>query len=102
MDTPNSSLRPGQTAHIIIRGETLKDVLHLPRQAVFMRDGKPVVFVRTGRTFESKPVKIKHSLESQVVVEGLPEGTEVALVDPEGSARASSGASSSAPAGGKQ
>jgi multidrug efflux pump subunit AcrA (membrane-fusion protein) len=102
MDTPNSSLRPGQTAHIIIRGETLKDVLHLPRQAVYMRDGKPVVFVRTGRTFESKPVKIKHSLESQVVVEGLPEGTEVALVDPEGSARSSAGSSPSAPAGGKQ
>jgi HlyD family secretion protein len=102
MDTPNSTLRPGQTAHIVIRGETLKDVLHLPRQAVYMRDGKPVVFVRTGRTFESKPVKIKHSLESQVVIEGLPEGTEVALVDPEGSARPSTGASSSAPPGGKQ
>jgi HlyD family secretion protein len=102
MDTPNSSLRPGQTAHIVIRGETLKDVLHLPRQAVYMRDGKPVVFVRSGRTFESKPVKIKHSLESQVVVEGLTEGTEVALVDPEGSGRTSTGASAPAPAGGKQ
>ncbi|MFZ0819585.1 MAG: HlyD family efflux transporter periplasmic adaptor subunit [Candidatus Acidiferrales bacterium] len=102
MDTPNSSLRPGQTAHIVIRGETLKDVLHLPRQAIFMRDGKPVVFVRAGRSFESKPVKIKHSLESQLVVEGLTEGTEVALVDPEGSARPSTGASSSTPAGGKQ
>jgi len=104
MDTPNSSLRPGLSAHIIIRGETLRDVLHLPRQAVFMRNGKPVVFVRSGRTFESKPVKIKHSLESQVVVEGLAEGTEVALVDPElaGQRPSSSGASSSAPAGGKQ
>ncbi len=102
MDDQDSSLRPGQTAHIIIRGETLRDVLHLPRQAVFMRDGKPVVFVRAGRTFESKPVQIKHSLESQIVVEGISEGTEVALVDPEGSTRPSSGSSSSAPSGGKQ
>jgi HlyD family secretion protein len=99
MDGQNASLRPGQTAHIIIRGETLRDVLHLPRQAVFMRDGKPVVFVRSGRTFESRPVKIKHSLESLVVVEGITEGTEVALVDPEGSAPR---ASTSAPIGGKQ
>jgi HlyD family secretion protein len=97
MDSQNPSLRPGLTAQIIIRGETLKNVLHLPRQAVFMRDGKPVVFVRAGRTFESKPVKIKHSMESQVVVEGITEGTEVALVDPEGT-----GQKSSSPAGGKQ
>jgi multidrug efflux pump subunit AcrA (membrane-fusion protein) len=102
MDGQNPSFRPGQTAKIIIRGETLKNVLHVPRQAVFMRDGKPVVFVRVGRTFESKAVKIKHSMESQIVLEGVTEGTEVALVDPElAGQRPSSGAGSSASAGGK-
>ena len=104
MDAQNSSMRPGQTAQIVIRGETLKNVLHIPRQAVFMRNGKPVVFVRAGRTFESKPIQIKHSMESQIVVDGISEGTEVALVDPEAAGPKSSSTSttSTAPASGKR
>jgi HlyD family secretion protein len=102
MDALNPTFRPGQTAQIIIRGETLKNVLHLPRQAVFMRNGKPVVFVRAGRTFESKPVQIKHSMESLVVLEGVTEGTEVAMVDPELAGQQSSSGAGAAPAGGKQ
>ena len=104
MDSQNSSMRPGQTAQIVIRGETLKNVLHIPRQAVFMRNGKPVVFVRAGRTFESKPIQIKHSMESQIVVDGISEGTEVALVDPEaaGPKSSSTGITSTAPASGKR
>lgn len=103
LDQPDPTLRPGQTTHVIVQGAQLKGVLYLPRQALFIRAGKPVVFARTGKGFESRSVTIKHMSESQVVIEDLPEGTEVALVNPEAAAAAPSpaGAASGAKAGGK-
>ena len=83
MDQPDARLRPGQTTQVIVQGEHLQNVLFLPRPALFIHEGKPVVFAKVGRGFESRPVTIKHMTESQVVIEGLTEGTEVALVNPE-------------------
>jgi HlyD family secretion protein len=82
----DANLRPGLTAQIIVLGQPLKSVLYLPRQAVFMRAGKPVVYLRAGRSFEPHVVNIKHLTESKAVIEGLPEGQEVALVNPEAGA----------------
>ena len=39
------------TARVLVRGETLKDVQHLPRQVLFEKGGKPVVYVRKGTGF---------------------------------------------------
>lgn len=83
LDQPDPRLRPGQTTQVIVKGEQLKKVLYLPRQALFIQQGKPVVFAKAGRGFEPHSVTIKHMTESQVVVEGINEGTEVALVNPE-------------------
>jgi len=83
LDQPDPRLRPGQTTKVIIQGAQLKGVLYLPRQALFVRAGKPAVFAKTGKGFEPRVVTIKHMSESQVVIEDLPEGTEVALVNPE-------------------
>jgi len=103
LDQPDPRLRPGQTTQVIVQGAQLKGVLYLPRQALFIRAGKPIIFARAGRGFEPRPVTIKHMSESQVVIEDLPEGTEVALVNPEAAASAppAAGASSGAKAGGK-
>jgi hypothetical protein len=88
---------------VIVQGAQLKGVLYLARQALFIRNGKPVVFARAGKGFEPRDVTIKHRSESQVVIEDVPEGTEVALVNPEAAASAPSAAGSSpaAKAGGK-
>jgi len=79
----DARIRPGVTAQVIIAGDQVKEALHLPRQALFEKDGKPLVYVKSGNRFESREVKIKYRSESQVVVDGLSEGTEVALVNPE-------------------
>jgi hypothetical protein len=42
-----------------------------------------VVYLKRGSTFEAHAVKIDRRTESQAVVEGVNEGTEVALVNPE-------------------
>ena len=62
-----------------------------------VRDGKPVVYVKHGDHFEATAPKIKLQTENRTIVENLPEGTEVALVDPEAQHKKQpQGASSSA------
>jgi multidrug efflux pump subunit AcrA (membrane-fusion protein) len=76
-------IRPGVTAQVVIAGDQVKDALYLPRQALFEKDRKHLVYVKRGDRFEAHEVKIKYRDESQVVIEGLEEGAEVALVNPD-------------------
>jgi HlyD family secretion protein len=99
LDQLDARLRPGQTTQVTVQGAQLKGVLYLPRQALFIRNGKPVVFARAGKGFEPRDVTIKHMSESQVVIEGIPEGTEVALVNPEAAASAPGAAAAPKAAG---
>ncbi len=98
---PDGRLKAGSSARVVIDGRTIPDALHVPRQAVFEKNGKTHVFVKIGDRFEQRPVKIAQRTESRVVVEGLPEGTEVALVDPTATTRgATTGSSAPMPSGG--
>lgn len=83
IDKPDPRLRAGQSALVIIAGEQVRDALFLPRQALFNKDGKPVLYLKSGGHFEPHEVKVTHRTESQVTVDGLKEGDEVALVNPE-------------------
>ncbi|HKY21650.1 MAG TPA: HlyD family efflux transporter periplasmic adaptor subunit [Vicinamibacterales bacterium] len=75
-------LRPGLTTQVRVTGAPIKAAHFLPRQALFEQGGKPVVFVRQGRSFEPREVKVSHSTETHIVVTNLPVGTEVALRNP--------------------
>jgi multidrug resistance efflux pump len=75
-------LRPGLTAQLVILGDEKKNVLYIPRQALFMNDGKRVVYVKKGTGFEPREVKVESEGESRAAIEGLNAGTEVALIDP--------------------
>jgi len=83
LDKPDARLRAGVTADVVVIGQDLKGALLLPRQAVFEQDGKLVAYVPAGRGFEPREVRVKQRSESFVAVEGLAEGTTVALVNPE-------------------
>jgi RND family efflux transporter MFP subunit len=83
MDSNGREIPPGVTAQVIIVGEQLRDALFLPRQAIFEKDNKPIVYLLVGDTFQPREVKITKRTESKVAIEGLKEGDEVALVNPE-------------------
>jgi hypothetical protein len=83
LDRPDPRLRPGMSVDLQLAGASVENVLHVPRQAVFDRNGKPVVYVRAGDRFEPREVKPTHRSETRVAMEGVEEGTEVALVNPE-------------------
>ncbi len=91
-----AEMRPGTSAQVLVRGTQIKDQLYVPNQCVFDKDGKLVVYVKHGDNFEATEAKIKFRTENRVALENLPEGTEVALVNPEKSAMQEKGASSAA------
>jgi multidrug efflux pump subunit AcrA (membrane-fusion protein) len=80
--TSDPRLRAGFTAQVEVVGDALRDVLYVPRQAVFMNNGKRIVYVIKGNDFEAREIKITTETESQAVVEGLSDGTKIALVNP--------------------
>lgn len=81
-DKPDPRLRAGASARLVIEGKEITNALHVPRQAVFAKNGKNHVFAKVGERFEEREVKVTQRTESRVVLEGLPEGVEIALVDP--------------------
>jgi len=75
-------LHPGLTTQIVVLGDKKKNVVYVPRQALFLKDGKRVAYVEKGGAFEGQVVKITAESESRAAVEGLKAGAEVALLDP--------------------
>ncbi len=88
-EAPDPLLKAGSSARLVIAGTEVADALHIPRQAVFEKNGKNYVFERQGNRFERRDVKVEQRTESRLVISGLAEGTEVALVDPTAAAKAS-------------
>jgi multidrug efflux pump subunit AcrA (membrane-fusion protein) len=82
LDRVDARLRPGVTAVVTVTAPPLENVLHVPREAVFEVDGKPVVYARKGREFVAHPVKLRFRNETRAVIEEIDSGTEVALVNP--------------------
>jgi HlyD family secretion protein len=75
-------MRPGLTGRIFINGDPRKDVVYAPRQALFLKENKRIVYVRKGSNFEPHEVKIEAENESRAAIEGIRAGTEIALIDP--------------------
>lgn len=94
-DKPDPRLRAGVSTRVTLDGKELRDAIHIPRQAVFDKSGKNYVFVKVGEHFEQRDVKVEQRTESRVVISGVSEGTEIALVDP--TARAATAGSPASP-----
>ena len=61
----------------------MKDVVHVPLDAVFEKDGKTFCYVMGGsRPEERKVVVGRSSMDYAEVVQGLADGEKVALFDP--------------------
>jgi HlyD family secretion protein len=97
LSSTDPRMRPGLTAHVSINSDPRKNVLYVPRQALFLKDNQRVVYVRSGGNFDTHEVKIEAESESRAAIEGIDSGTEIALVDPTAPRRTSN---PSAPPGG--
>jgi multidrug efflux pump subunit AcrA (membrane-fusion protein) len=95
-DQLDARMRGGSSARVTIEGNDIPNALTVPRQAIFQKGGKTHAFVKVDSRFEQREVKVVHRTESRAAVEGLDEGTEIALLDP--TVAASATRSTSAPA----
>lgn len=78
-------LRPNVGAEVTILVEKLENVIKVPLDGVFRKDGKPVVNVLSWRGARIRPVKLGTVGSDWVVVtDGLSEGDRVLLTLPEG------------------
>ena len=85
-----AELRPEMTARLEILVGERPDVLLVPVNAIFERDGVSVAYVLRGRRVESRLVELGEANEFDVeVIAGLREGERISLSDT-GAADASS------------
>jgi hypothetical protein len=76
-------LRPGLLADVEIQVEKLTDVVHVPAQAVFQKNGQYLVYVQNKGKFEPRPVQlVKQSESTMVIASGVQPGEIVAMADP--------------------
>ena len=82
LDQASPELRPGMSSNLVITAETLDNVLWVPSQALFERDGRSFVYLKTANGFTPRDVTLVKRSESQAVLTGVNEGDAVALSNP--------------------
>lgn len=76
-------IRPGMTAVARIATGRVADVMLVPADAIFQRDGAPVVYRLSGSRFEERPVGVARRGREQAIVErGVAAGDRVATRRP--------------------
>ena len=77
-------LRPGLLADVEIIVDKVQNVVNVPIQAVFEKDGKPVVYLKVGNRFESREIKpLKRSENVMIISSGVKPGDTIAMANPD-------------------
>jgi len=81
--TDQTRMKPGHRVQAVLLLDEREDVLSVPRQAVFEKEGKKIVYVRREGRFEPTEVTTGPSTLGRMMIEdGLSEGDRIALRDP--------------------
>ncbi len=81
--TDTRVMKPGARVTATLQIENRARAFAVPRQALFEKEGKRLVYRKHGDRFDAVPVQIASSSAGRVVVtSGLAESDELALVDP--------------------
>ena len=77
-------MRPGMTAVARIATQRVPDVVLAPAEAIFQRDGAPVVYKLAGSIFVETPVTIRKRGKEQAIVDaGVAPGDRLATRRPQ-------------------
>jgi multidrug efflux pump subunit AcrA (membrane-fusion protein) len=81
--TDPAIMKPGQRVRAVLVLDAQSEALSVPRNAVFEKNGKKIVYRRSGRGFDPVEIKLGPAAVGRVVVEsGISEGDVIALRDP--------------------
>jgi len=76
-------MKPGTRVRAVLDVENRANAFAIPRQALFEKEGKKIVYRKHGSKYDAVPVEISSSTAGRVVVtKGLAQGDELALIDP--------------------
>ncbi|MGH9457042.1 MAG: efflux RND transporter periplasmic adaptor subunit [Thermoanaerobaculia bacterium] len=76
-------MKPGARVRATITLEKSESAISIPRQAIFEKNGKRIVWVRRGEEFEPVEVELgSTSIGAALVTKGLAEGDVIALEEP--------------------
>jgi HlyD family secretion protein len=79
----DARLRPGMNGVARVAVGRMPNVLLVPAEAVFLVDGRAVVYRLEGRTLVAAPVEVaKRNKEQAAIVKGLKEGDRISLTKP--------------------
>lgn len=82
LDEPGKRLRPGMNASSDFVISRIANAVSVPAKALFTDQGKPIVYVRNDKGYERRKVQLRARNPDDVAIEGIAEGTAVALVEP--------------------
>lgn len=81
--TDRKLMKPGARVRATLEVENQANAFAIPRQALFEKEGKKLVYRKKAKAFEAVEVTIGSSSAGRVVVtKGLDKGDEIALEDP--------------------
>jgi HlyD family secretion protein len=81
--TDPSIMKPGARVRAVLEIENRSNVFSIPRQALFEKEGKKLVYRKRSGRFEALPVEIASSTPGRIVVtKGLAKGDQLAMRDP--------------------
>ena len=83
VEKPDTTLRPGMTTGNAVQTFTVKNVLHVPLEAVLTEQGVPIVYRRTGGSVTKQEVERGAMNDEEVIIDrGLTADDEVLLSAP--------------------
>jgi HlyD family secretion protein len=81
--TNTKTMKPGARVRAVLEVENLANAFAIPRQALFEKEGKKLVYRRRDGSFQPVEVEVSSSSAGRIVVtKGLEKGDELALQDP--------------------
>ena len=83
IEEPDPTLRPGMAGKMDVVVDRIPDAVIVPAQAVFTKQGKPVVHLARGDEFETTEIEILARNPDEFAVAGIGDAAEIALVEPE-------------------
>lgn len=84
LSDPDSRIKPGMTANARIAADRLPDSTLVPVEAIFQKDGRPVVYRLNGSKFDEQPIDIvRRGREQAAVTSGVSAGDKLAVRRPD-------------------
>jgi HlyD family secretion protein len=79
----SEKLKPGMTTGNKMIVREIPNVIFIPIESIFEKNGKKIVFVKNGSDFDEREVEVGEKGEDYIIIRsGLRVGEEVALTDP--------------------